>query len=560
MAASGDNQRNRECSDSSLKTTEINDVKDVIGEWGKLQLWLMVALIFINLPAAWNNLGMPFMAPNIDHWCSRPLQFSNISTEQWKNFTIPYIIQDSKIIYSKCEMYDTSLSPSTIRTNRTKIPCDSWEYDHSFYKRTIIDQWDLVCNRSWMPSFAGSMYFSGFLITVSVSGQLSDSYGRRLMMLVTIGWSFVFGLICSFAANFWMFAVFRFIFALGRAASFLCLYLLLMEMIGNKERVTVGLVDKLGWAFSQMLLPAFSWGTRDWFYLHLGAILPFGILFLCLWFSIESPRWLLSQGKISEAEKAIKKICEINGRDISNLSETVNVLAKKVTEEDEKQGGKKTFLDIMRSPVLRKSSLILYVIWIIKIFAYYAMSFTAEDVGGNVHVFFALSALVEIPAGFLYYYLQSRVGRKRPLMISMFITGTTCLIAIAVPKDKSSWIIALTVISKFFMSISFSSIYLLATEIYPTVVRAVGLGSCSMMGRVGAIIAPFMKEAAVNVHWSFPLVIIGSFSIFGSLLVILLPETKDIDLADTVGQGENIGIRAPSIKKIFRRSREESRL
>ncbi|XP_023211295.1 solute carrier family 22 member 6-B-like [Centruroides sculpturatus] len=195
----------------------------------------------------------------------------------------------------------------------------------------------------------------------------------------------------------------------------------------------------------------------------------------------------------------------------------------------------------MKSPNLRRMSFILYVAWISTVISYYGLSFSADDIGLDVLLFFFLSALLEIPASFSYYYFQRFVGRRYTQIACLIVSGSACLVAIAVPKDFHKVLISLAVVSKFSLSVSFSSLYLLSSEIYPTVVRNVGLGSCSTVGRIGAIAAPFMKEAASQIDRSFPLALFGTLSLIGGLLVFFLPETKNMELVDTIEQGETIG-------------------
>ena len=54
--------------------------------------------------------------------------------------------------------------------------------------------------------------------------------------------------------------------------------------------------------------------------------------------------------------------------------------------------------------------------------------------------------------------------------------------------------ITFAMIGKFCVTSSFGIIYVYSAEIYPTVVRNVGVGSSSMVGRIGSILAPFVKE------------------------------------------------------------------
>ena len=55
-------------------------------------------------------------------------------------------------------------------------------------------------------------------------------------------------------------------------------------------------------------------------------------------------------------------------------------------------------------------------------------------------------------------------------------------------------VVTVTMTGKFFITISFGIIYIYSSELFPTVVRNIGMGSASVCGRIGTIIAPFMRE------------------------------------------------------------------
>lgn len=45
--------------------------------------------------------------------------------------------------------------------------------------------------------------------------------------------------------------------------------------------------------------------------------------------------------------------------------------------------------------------------------------------------------------------------------------------------------------AKFAVTVAFSIVYGYTVELYPTVLRTTALGSCSVMGKIGSIVAPY---------------------------------------------------------------------
>ncbi|NXR26540.1 S22AD protein, partial [Cinclus mexicanus] len=89
----------------------------------------------------------------------------------------------------------------------------------------------------------------------------------------------------------------------------------------------------------------------------------------------------------------------------------------------------------------------------------------------------------------------------------------------------------LATIGKFAASASFSTSYVYAAELFPTVVRQTGVGLCSMSARVAGILAPLVRLLG-RYHGAIPMAIFGSAPVLGGLLCVLLPETRGTELAD----------------------------
>jgi len=58
------------------------------------------------------------------------------------------------------------------------------------------------------------------------------------------------------------------------------------------------------------------------------------------------------------------------------------------------------------------------------------------------------------------------------------------------------------------MSIAFPTVYLYSAELFPTVVRNVGVGTSSMCARFGSMVAPYITSLASSKHFQIILEII----------------------------------------------------
>ena len=118
----------------------------------------------------------------------------------------------------------------------------------------------------------------------------------------------------------------------------------------------------------------------------------------------------------------------------------------------------------------------------------------------------------------------------------MGLGGLSLLLTTAISSQAGKS--ALSQLGKFLITASFGMVYQYATEIFPTVVRNAGLGSCSFFSRIGSIIAPFIGREVALLSPLAPLLIFGVTSV--------LAETKDRLSPDTIQVSALIG-RAPAL-------------
>ncbi|XP_023219719.1 organic cation transporter protein-like [Centruroides sculpturatus] len=487
-------------------------------------------MVWSCIGPALNNLNWPFLAYKVDYWCARTPKYINLSVEEWKNISAPLDFKNGRTTHSRCEVYD--IDDTEYKKNFSKIPCRSWEYDRSQYKNSVIEKWNLVCESSWLSSLAGSSYFVGFFVSGIVSGQISDRYGRRPVIIWSVVLHITFGTLCSFSPYYWMFTLSRFFLSAGNTACSLTFYVYVMEVVGPSYREKVMVIQSFFYTTGTLLLTGVSWFLKDWTYIQLCGILPSIIILLLISYIPESPRWLLTHGRLRKAEDVIRNIMKKNKRHTDDLSEIIEELYWKIRTDENKR--KMNFLHLIRNKQLRKITFLMYILWLVIIFDLYALSLNADITGGNIFLFFVLFSSLQYCVSGVLTIILPRFGRRRILMFGHLLVGITSLLTTAVSDDLIWLRIVFVVLSRCFTTIAINTIYGYTLELYPTVVRNVGIGSCSTFARIGSIAAPFMKDLSEKVNWSIPFIIVGVLTLSSVLCVLPLPETKDIRLHDII--------------------------
>ncbi|XP_067121905.1 organic cation transporter protein-like [Centruroides vittatus] len=282
-----------------------------------------------------------------------------MSVEEWKNISALLEIRNGRTTHSRCEVYD--INDKEYEKNFTSIPCRSWEYDHSQYRSSVIEKWNLVCESSWLSSVAGSSYFVGLFVAGIVSGQISDRYGRRPVIISGLVLHITFGILCSFSPYYWMFTVSRFFFSAGISASTLTYIVYVTEVVGPAHRDKVMVINCFAYCIGMLMITGVSWFLKHSTYIQLCCSLPSILTLIFISFILESPRWLLTHGRLRKVEELIRNIMDKNKRHNDDLSEIIEELYWKIITNDKRR--KFNFFHLIRNKTLRKITFIMYILW-----------------------------------------------------------------------------------------------------------------------------------------------------------------------------------------------------
>jgi chromosome transmission fidelity protein 4 len=102
---------------------------------------------------------------------------------------------------------------------------------------------------------------------------------------------------------------------------------------------------------------------------------------------------------------------------------------------------------------------------------------------------------MELPGTVIVLFLISRVSRLKILIGGNILSGISLLLITVV--TNASVRVFLASLGLVGMAISFPTVYLYSGEVFPTVVRNIGVGLGSISARVGSMIAPYIATMVI---------------------------------------------------------------
>ncbi|GAA4686204.1 MFS transporter [Frondihabitans cladoniiphilus] len=387
----------------------------------------------------------------------------------------------------------------------------------------------------------------GGLIGRFVAGWLADRYGRRFSLSLNLLVYTLGGLLSAVAFNYDMLLVSRLIVGIGVGGEFMIGIAMLSEMVATRYRggliATInvgagGIGNFISYGFFLLLLGplAVPLGGNDTVWRWSFAILAIPALFVVLFRRRlpETPRWLLSQGRVDDANRSLAILASSSLRPSAASKSPVTL-----TEADLSPVALHSSpAAVFRRNVLGRTISIGIASWMAfgsQVTLNFLMPTLLVERGYSVSqsllytMIMNIGSLLGCTAAAL---IANRVGRKAAVTTAG-ILGCLTALAFAGFGNDTALILVLGALFQFFTMVTNTTLAAWTAEVYPTAIRASGASIVNGIGNIAGAVMPFLAIALYG-HFAFA----GVFGLAALMYAILVvasrfaPEARGRSLED----------------------------
>ncbi|GMT36685.1 hypothetical protein PFISCL1PPCAC_27982, partial [Pristionchus fissidentatus] len=388
--------------------------------------------------------------------------------------------------------------------------------------------------------------FLGWMISSPVWGRICDLYGRKKGIVAASIVGLVSGVLTAFSPNYTLFLVAR--FAVGCSVGGLPQSVTLTaEFLPTSVRARCLTLIKCFWAIGAaaeaglalVVLPTLGW---RWL-VSLSAVPLAGLIVVCWWMP-ESPRFDVASGRLAEAKATLERIAKCNGKSLpeGELVEEIETSSTNMRE--------------LLYPKHRRTTIQLFIIWTLLGLLYFAISIytpillqsdrcnsiseteedaqtrlrravdtTCKQLSTESYMNIIITTMAEVPGYILTVFTIEWIGR-RGTFAGGFALYAVCFAAMCFCLPKHV-IVALLFVARSSIGAIFQTGYIYTSEVYPTTLRAQGLGIGTGFGRMGSMIVPIIVQGLAPIDMRLPAVACCVGGIIAAITSALLPvETR----------------------------------
>lgn len=377
---------------------------------------------------------------------------------------------------------------------------------------------------------AGAAYLAGAVLGAVFFGWLTDRLGRKKLFTITVLVYLTATAATAFSWNLWSFLLFRFLTGMGIGGEYTAINSTIQELVPARVRGWTDLVINgsfwvgaaIGGVAAIVLLdPTFVSPDMGWrLAFFIGAVLGLIIMILRQWIP-ESPRWLMSHGRIAEAERVVAHIESFSPPQPAAKLPTLTLLPRSRTPMSEV--AHTLFVTHRPRTLVALALMTSQAFFYNAIFFTYALILTdfyavpSNLIGWFILPFAAGNFLGPLLIGRLFDTLGRRPMIAATYILSgVLLAGTGFLFAremVSANQLTICWSVVF-----FFASAAASSAYLTVSETYPLEIRALAIAVFYSLGTgLGGVAGPWLFGALIDTGSRVS--VLGGY-LFGAVLMI----------------------------------------
>ena len=363
----------------------------------------------------------------------------------------------------------------------------------------------------------GTLFFVGMLIGAFVFGRLADRIGRRPVLMMAVVIDACFGVASAFAPDFtWLLAL-RFLTGIGVGGTLPVDYTMMAEFLPSDRRGRWLVLLESFWAVGTIFLAilalvAVNSGNDAWRVIFFVTGIPALIGVALRFYVPESPMYLNRNGRSDEARKVLERVAKTNGS------------TTPIPQLTPEKASKKSIFALF-STGLRRRSVSLFVAWALISIAYYGVfvylpvKLSAEGFGFmRGQEFLILLAIVQLPGFALSAYGVEKWGRKPTLVGFLLLSAVGCMLYSL--GNAPALVIGSTLLMSFALLGTWGALYAFTPEVYPTDLRASGMGMAGAVARFGGLFAPAIVAPVMATQFTLSLVMLAAFLVIGAVAIM----------------------------------------
>jgi putative MFS transporter len=384
----------------------------------------------------------------------------------------------------------------------------------------------------------GAASLVGIFVGGGVFGYVTDKIGRHFMYIADLVALAVFSVLSAFCGEAWQVILLRFLLGVAIGADYPIATSLLAEFLPKRQRGRLLGAMFVVWAVGAAAAYIVGYLAKDlgpdaWRFLLASPAIFAVITLLARMGTPESPRWLMSKGRMAEADKSIKLVYgEQYG--VADLPEEPVVST--------------SFLRVFQKPYLKRT-IFVAIFWTAQVIPLFAVYTFAPDLlesfglygDANLYGGSLIIAVLFVVGGIPGLWLVEKIGRRKLLIGSFAVIGVTLAVPALIPDVPAEiFFLALAVFAIGSGASSFLEV-VYPNELFPTEVRATAVGVGTAISRIGSAAGTYLMPMALISFGASGALMIGAVVTLIGLVasIFLAPETRGASLTDTASKTES---------------------